>query len=71
MHWGRRGMHMPEGKRPLGKPRHKLEDNIKTELRGLGWDDMNWIHLAEDRGQLRALVSIVMNFGFHEMWGNS
>jgi hypothetical protein len=48
-----------------------LEDDIKTELRGLGWDYMDWIHLAEDRGQWRALVSIVMHFGFYEILGNS
>jgi hypothetical protein len=39
----------PEGKRPLGKPRGKLVDNIKTDLRGIRWDGMDWIDLAQDR----------------------
>jgi hypothetical protein len=41
----------PEGKRPLGRPRHKWEDNIKMDLRELGIDGANWIRLAEDRIQ--------------------
>jgi hypothetical protein len=39
----------PDGKRPLGRPRHKCVDNIKMDLRELGWDDMEWIEWAEDR----------------------
>jgi hypothetical protein len=50
-----------EGKRPLGKPRHRWVDNIKIDLREIGWDGMNWIDLAEDRDQWRALVNTVMN----------
>jgi hypothetical protein len=46
----------PEGKRPLGRPRHRLVDNIKMDLREIGWDGM-----AQDRGQWRALVNTVMN----------
>jgi hypothetical protein len=41
----------PEGKRPLGRPRRRWEDNIKTDLREIGWGGMGWIHLAHDRDQ--------------------
>jgi hypothetical protein len=44
----------PEGKRPLGRPRHKWENIIKTDLRELGVDGANWIQLAQDRTQWRA-----------------
>jgi hypothetical protein len=49
----------PEGKRPLGRPRCKLVDNVKTDLREIGWDGMDWIDLAEDRNRRRALVNMV------------
>jgi hypothetical protein len=39
----------PEGKRPLRRPRHRWEDNIKTDLREIGLGGMDWIHLAQDR----------------------
>jgi hypothetical protein len=52
----------PEGKRPLGTPRHRWVDNIKIDLRGIVWDCMVWIDLAEDREQWRALVNTVKNF---------
>jgi hypothetical protein len=52
----------PEGKRPLGRPRHKWEDDIKMDLRETEWDVMEWIDLAQDRDQLRALVNMEMNF---------
>jgi hypothetical protein len=51
----------PEGKRPLGRPRRRWVDNIKTDLREIGWDGMDWIDLAQDRDQWRALVNTVMN----------
>jgi hypothetical protein len=51
----------PEGKRPLGKLRRRWEDNIKMYLREIGWSDIGWIDLAEDRDQWRALVNTVMN----------
>jgi hypothetical protein len=38
-----------EGKRPLGRPRHKWEDGIKMDLREIGWRGVEWIHLARDR----------------------
>jgi hypothetical protein len=50
-----------EGKRSLGRPRSKWVNNIKIDLREIGWDDMDWIDLAQDRDQWRALVNIVMN----------
>jgi hypothetical protein len=50
------------GKRPLGRPRRRLVDNIKMDLREIGWDGMEWIDLSQDRDQWRALVNTVMNF---------
>jgi hypothetical protein len=52
----------PEKKRPLGRPRRGWVDNIKMDLREIGWDDMCWIELAQDRDQWRALVNTVINF---------
>jgi hypothetical protein len=51
----------PEGKRPLGRPRRRWVDNIKIDLREIGWDGMDWIDLAQDRDQWRALVDTVMS----------
>jgi hypothetical protein len=51
----------PEGKRLLGKPRRRWVDNIKMDLRVTEWDGMDWIQLAQDRDQCRALVNTVMN----------
>ncbi|KAJ4449272.1 hypothetical protein ANN_00670 [Periplaneta americana] len=50
-----------EGKRPLGRPRHRWEDNIKMDLREMGYDDREWINLAQDRDQWRAYVRAAMN----------
>jgi hypothetical protein len=50
----------PEGRRPLGRPRRRGEDNIKMDLRAVGWVGMNWIELAQDRDGWRALVNAVM-----------
>jgi hypothetical protein len=50
-----------EGKRPLGRPRRRRGDKIKIYLRHIGWDGMDWIELAQDRDQWRALVNTVMN----------
>jgi hypothetical protein len=51
----------PEWKRPLGRPRRRWVDNIKIDLREIGWDGMDWTDLAQDRDQRRALVYTVMN----------
>jgi hypothetical protein len=51
----------PEGKRPLGSPSCRWVDNIKMDLREIVWDGGDWIDLAQDRDQWRALVSAVMN----------
>ncbi|KAJ4434159.1 hypothetical protein ANN_16479 [Periplaneta americana] len=51
----------PEGKRPLGRPRRRWEDNIKMDLREVGYDDREWINLAHDRDQWRAYVRAAMN----------
>ena len=52
----------PEGKRPLGRPRRRWEDNIKMDLEEMGRGCGDWMELAKDRDRWRALVSTVMNF---------
>ncbi|KAJ4434726.1 hypothetical protein ANN_23294 [Periplaneta americana] len=54
----------PEGKRPLGRPRRRWEDNIKMDLREVGYDDRDWINLAQDRDRWRAYVRAAMNLRF-------
>jgi hypothetical protein len=51
----------PEGKRPLGRPRHRWKDNIKMGLQEVGCGGINWIELAQDRDSWQALVNVVMN----------
>jgi len=51
----------PEEKRPLGRPRHRWEDNIKMDLQEVGCGVMDWIELAENRDRWRAIVKAVMN----------
>jgi hypothetical protein len=51
----------PEGRRLLGRPRRRWEDNIKIDLTGIGFGDVNWIHWAQDRDRWRAVVNTVMN----------
>jgi hypothetical protein len=50
----------PEGRRPLGRPRHRWEDNIKKDLQDVKWG-MDCVELAEDRDRWRAVVNAVMN----------
>jgi hypothetical protein len=52
----------PEGKRPLGRPRRRLEDNIKMDLQEVGGGRGDWMDLAQDRDRWRALVGTVRNF---------
>jgi hypothetical protein len=58
----------PEGKIPLGRPKYRWEDNIKMDTE-IGWGSMDWINLAQDRDQWRALVKTVINL--HKMLENS
>jgi hypothetical protein len=63
---GRRGMHRlliekPEGKRPLGRPRHRWVDNIRMDVGEMGWSGVDWIGLAQDRDRWRALVNSVLS----------
>ena len=63
----RRGVHRvlvgkPEGIRPLGRPRHRWENNIMMVLQEVGGGCGDWMELAQDRDRWRALVSTVMNF---------
>ena len=52
---------IPEGKRPLGRPRHRWEDHIKMVLQEAGGGGVDWIELAQDRDTWQALVTVVMN----------
>jgi len=50
-----------EGKRPLGKPRRRWENNINMDLQEMGCEDMDWIDVAQNRNRWRAIVNVVMN----------
>ena len=58
--WG--NLRERERERPLGRPRHKWDDNIKMDLQEVGCGGMDWIDVAQDRDRWRALVNAVMNF---------
>ena len=63
----RRGVHRvllgkPEGKRPLGRPRRRWEDDIKRDLQEMACGGIDWFELAQDRDRWRTLVNVVMNF---------
>ena len=71
-----RGLHRvlvgkPEGKRPLGRPRRRWEDNIRMDLQEVGGGYEDWMELAQDRDRWRALVSMVMNLRVLKMRGIS
>jgi hypothetical protein len=51
----------PEGKKQHGRPKHGWEDNIKINLMEVGWEGVDWIHLAPDRDQWQTLVKTAMN----------
>jgi hypothetical protein len=50
-----------KARKPLGKPRRRWEDNIKMDVREIGWEGVGWIHMAQARDQWWVLVSTVMN----------
>jgi len=60
----------PEGKKPLGRPRRRWEDNIKMDFQEVGCGGMDWIELAQDRDRWRALVIEVMNLQVPYSAGN-
>ena len=71
-----RGVHRvligkPEGKRPLGRPRRRWEDNIKMDLQEVGGGGGDWMELAQDRDRWRAVVSAVRNLRVPKMRGIS
>jgi hypothetical protein len=59
----------PEGKRPLGGPRHGWVDNMRLDLGDVGWSDVDWIGLVKDRNRWRSLVNSVLNLlRFMKCW---
>jgi len=60
----------PEGRRPLGRPRHRWEDNFRMDLREVGCGCVDWMELAQDRDRWRALVSAVINLRVPQNAGN-
>jgi hypothetical protein len=50
-----------DGKRPVGRLRRRWEDNIRIDLSEIRWEDVDWLHLTQDRDQWRAVVNMVMN----------
>jgi hypothetical protein len=61
----------PEGRRPLGRPRRRWEDNIKMDLQEVRWGSMDWIDMAQDRDRCLTVVNAVMNLRVHKMRGIS
>jgi hypothetical protein len=66
----RSSMGKPEGKSPLGTPTYTRKNEIKIDIREIGWGGIDWIHLAQDRDQWQALVNTVLNRQFHKVLGN-
>jgi hypothetical protein len=60
-----------EGKKPIGKPRSRFEDNSRMDLQEEGWEGMDWIDLSQNRGRRGALVKAITNFKVHKMRGIS
>jgi hypothetical protein len=60
-----------EGKRPLGRPRRRWENDIKMDMREMVWGGMDWIYLAQDKDQWWSLVNTVKNLRFHKILGSS
>jgi hypothetical protein len=60
----------PEGRRPLGRPRRRWEDNIKMDLQDVGWGGIDWIELAHDKDRWRAVVNAVINLRVPQNAGN-
>jgi hypothetical protein len=54
----------PEGKRPLERPRRRWKDNIRKDLREMGWEDVDWMYLTEGRNQWMSVVNTLMNLRF-------
>jgi hypothetical protein len=54
----------PEENRPLGRPTHIRKDNIRMDLRGIGWEDVDWMHLTQNKYQQRAVVNTIINLRF-------
>jgi hypothetical protein len=61
-------MGKPDGKRSVGRPRHRWEDGIRMDLREIGWGSVNWIQLAQDRDRWQDLVNTVMNLRVLAPW---
>jgi hypothetical protein len=60
----------PDGERPLGKRRHRWEENIKMGLQEVGFGGMDWIELAQDRDRWRTLVNAILNIRVPQNVGN-
>ena len=58
----------PIGKRPLGRPRRRWEDNIRMDLKEICINTRNWVDSAQDMDYCRALVNAALNSGFHKPW---
>ena len=68
--WARILVGKPEGRRPLKRPRHKWEDNIKMDIQEVRWGGTDWIDLVQDKNKWRALVNAVMNLWVPSNAGN-
>jgi len=60
----------PEGKRLIGSPKRRWEDRIRMDVMEIGWEGVDWIHLAQDRDQWCALVNMVINIQVPLIMGN-